>query len=96
MEEFLKMDVFFVVATAVTLLLGVMSSVALYYIIRILRSVDHVSQNISDESDHIKIDLGILRAKVREEGMRLEHFLDLFGGFRSRHHSKKASNKHNK
>ncbi len=96
MNEFLKMDIFFVVTTVVVVLLGVFLLVAMYYIIRILKNVNHVSQNVSEESDHIKVDVNILRAKIRNEGMRLQHLLDLFGGMKTRHHSRKARDKKNK
>lgn len=96
MNEFLKMDVFFVVTTTVILLLGVFALVALYFIIKILKNVDHVSKNVSEESDHIKVDVNILRAKIRDEGMRVQHLLGLFGGMKTRHHSRKASEKKDK
>ncbi len=96
MNEFLKMDIFFVVATVVVVLLGVFALVAMFYIIRILKNVDHLSQNVSEESDHIKVDVNILRAKIRDEGMRVQHLLDLFGGMTTRHHSRKVSEKKDK
>ena len=96
MNEFLKMDIFFVVTTVVVVLLGAFSLLAMYYVIKILKNVEHVSENVSEESDHIKVDVSILRAKIRDEGMRVQHFLDLFGGIKTRHHSRKASEKKDK
>ena len=93
MHEFLKMDIFFVVTTVIVSLLGVFSLVVLYYIIKILKNIDHVSQNLSEESDHIKVDINILRTKIRDEGMRIQHLLDFFGGMKSRHHSRKSARK---
>lgn len=91
MDEFLKMDLFFVVTTVVVLLLGIFLIVAVVYVIRILRNVDHLSRNISEESDHIRTDLGVLRKNVREEGMKISHFLRFFGGMVGRR--KKSSKK---
>lgn len=84
MSEFLKMDIFFAVTTMVVFFFGVMGMVALYYIIRILRSLDHVARNVSDESDHIREDVRILRDKVRSEGMRITHLMDFFLGMKAR------------
>ena len=72
------MDVFFVTTTVVVLLLAVFSIVALYYLIRILKSVDHVAQNISEESDTVRGDILHLRGKIRDEGIRAKHFMDFF------------------
>ena len=80
MSEFLKMDIFFVVTTIVTVVAGVFIVIALYYVVRILRSVDHLAQNVSTESDNIKEDLLLLRTKLREEGTKIKHFSDYFAG----------------
>lgn len=84
MSEFLKMDIFFVVTTIVTLVAGVFVIVALYYLVRILKSVDHLAQNVSTESDNIKEDLILLRTKMREEGTKIKHFSDFFAGIMRR------------
>ena len=89
MDDFLKMDVFFLVTTTVVILLAIFILVALYYLIRILKSVDHVAHNISEESDNVRDDVTILRAKIREEGMRFQHFLEFFAGFASRQRARK-------
>jgi membrane protein implicated in regulation of membrane protease activity len=89
MNDFLKMDVFFLVTTTVVILLAVFALVALYYIIRILKSVDHVAHNVSEESDSLRDDITVLRAKVREEGMRVQHFLEFFAGITSRQRGRK-------
>lgn len=91
MEDFLKMDVFFVVTTAAVFLGGVLCAVALVYIIRILKSVDHVAQNVSDESDEVRGDLGVLRAKIREEGVKIKHFSEFFTHFATRRRGKKKA-----
>ena len=89
MSEFLKMDIFFVVTTIVTIIGGVFVIVALYYLVRILKSVDHLAQNASTESDNIKEDLLLLRTKLREEGTKIKHFSDFFGGMMKRREVRK-------
>ena len=53
MDDFLKMDIFFAVTTGVVFFGGLLLLVGLFYLIRILRNVEHVSHNISEESDNL-------------------------------------------
>lgn len=84
MGDFLKMDIFFVTTTLVVFLLGVFLLVALFYVIRILKSVDHIAQNVSEESDNVRGDIVVLRGKIRDEGMKIRHFMDFFMNVASR------------
>lgn len=93
MDDFLKMDLFFVVTTAVVFLVGLFALVALFYLVRILRSADHVMGNVRIESDSIREDIGILRTKIREEGVRLKHFGELFETLYVRQRKKKSTQK---
>ena len=87
------MDIFFAVTTVVVFFAGLMLLVALYYGIQILRSLSHVAKNVADESDNVRGDVAVLRAKVRDEGMRVQHLLDFFLGMKERKaaHKKKAA-----
>jgi uncharacterized protein YoxC len=89
MTDFFKMDLFFVVTTVVVVLAGAFLVVALYYLIRILKSVDHLAQNVSEESDNVRGDISILRARVREEGMKVKHLVDFFSGMQSRRQTRR-------
>ncbi|HEY9585388.1 MAG TPA: hypothetical protein VJJ02_02235 [Candidatus Paceibacterota bacterium] len=93
MDEFLKMDVFFVVTTAVVLVGGALCLVALFYSIKILRNVDNVVRNVSEESDNVRGDLSVLRRKIHEEGMKVKHFTDFLGGVAARQKSRKKVEK---
>ena len=93
MTDFLKMDVFFAVTTSVVVLGGVFMLVALFYVIRILRSADYVVRNIRDESDDIRGDMQILRKKVRDEGVKIKHFMDFFGNIHARNASPRKKKK---
>ena len=74
----MKMDIFFVVSTAAVFSVGLFVIVALFYLVRILKNLDHISKNVSNESDSVREDLAILRKNLREEGMRIRHFTDFF------------------
>lgn len=93
MDDFLKMDLFFVVTTAVVFLVGLFALVALFYLVRILRSADHVMGNVRIESDTIREDIGILRTKIKDEGIRLKHFGELFESMYTRNVSPKGKRK---
>lgn len=93
MTDLLKMDIFFFTTTAVVIILGVLIVIALYYIIKILKSVDHVAHNVSEESDHIREDVTLLRQKIVGEGMKVKHFFDFFMNFAGRRTKRKKSAK---
>ena len=91
MNDFFKMDFFFVVTTIVVLLAGTFLVVALYYLVRILKSVDHLVKNVSEESDHVREDIGELRERVREEGMKVKHLVDFFSGMKARRQTRRKT-----
>lgn len=79
MSEFLKMDIFFFVTTVAVVIVGALVGVALYYVIRILRNVEHVSERVAEESDNIRSDLQELRSNLRKEGAKWRHIANFFG-----------------
>ena len=89
MDEFLKMDIFFVVTTVAVFLGMALCAVAMIYIIKILKSVDHITHNVSEESDVMRSDIAILRKRVRDEGMKWKHFSEFFSGMVGRRTSRK-------
>lgn len=93
MADFLKMDIFFFTTTAVVFVLALFLITALYYVIRILKSVDHVAHNVSDESDNLRDDVAVLREKIRTEGMKIKHFVDFFMNFAEKKRGRKKSAK---
>jgi hypothetical protein len=96
MNDFLKMDIFFLTTTVVVLLLGVFLIVALYYLIKILKSIDHVAQNVSAESDNVRGDISVLRGKIRDEGMKVKHFMEFFMNVAARKTGRKSRTAHHK
>lgn len=73
MNEFLKMDVFFVVSTVAVIVVSVMLAIALFRVIRILRNVEHVSKIVSDEGDLVRGDIADMRMAIKREGFKLTH-----------------------
>lgn len=89
MDDFLKMDVFFAVTTMFVVFGGILATVSMFYIVRILKSLDGVMRNVHEESDDIRMDINILRQKVRDEGMKIKHIVDFCGSVASRNTSPK-------
>lgn len=73
MSDFAKMDIFFVVSTIAVIGLALMLGMALYYIVRILRNVEHVSEIVSDEGDLMREDIAQMRASIKREGFKISH-----------------------
>lgn len=90
MNDFIKMDVFFFVTTVVVLCAGILLLVAMFYLIRILKSFDEVMKNVSEESYSIRNDFQMLRAQIRAEGMKVKYLSDFFSSIAAR---KKARTK---
>jgi hypothetical protein len=83
MDEFLKMNIFFFVATLATILIAVFAAVVLWRIQRILKNVDYISKQIAIESDMVRQDLAEMRQDVRAGKGRLR---SLFGFVRKMTH----------
>jgi hypothetical protein len=77
MEDFFKMDVFFVVATAATVVVAVLLCVVLAYLIRFMRIVNRIGDSIEEETDMIRSDIQETRARVKD--FRFLHLFPLLG-----------------
>ena len=80
MSDFLKMDVFFVVATLAVLVVGVLSTIVLIRVWRILGNFERVSENVADETDSLRADIEELRVKIKS-AMGLGYFAGLVSSF---------------
>ncbi len=78
MDEFLKMDIFFVVATGAVILVTLLVVFILVLVARILRNVDRISETVSEEVTLLRTDVADLRGHVRNEGVKARHFLRFF------------------
>ncbi len=71
MDEFLKMDIFFVVTTITVVVVGGFMAYALWRLERVLRNVERISSQVAAESESIRLDLAEMRADVRSGKGRL-------------------------
>jgi CHASE1-domain containing sensor protein len=79
MDEFLKMDIFFVVATIGFVVLAVLVCVVLIYVIQLLRTINRVAETVEDETEALKGDLDDARASIRSGGNSLLALVGLAG-----------------
>lgn len=91
MADIAKMDIFFMVTTATVIVLGVLLGVLIVRILRIMKNVEHISENVSKESDAIREDLTELRSQVRENGLRMNTWKALFRTIKNRFVPKKRN-----
>jgi len=78
MNEFLKMDIFFVVATVATVFVSMLVCMALYYLVRFLATINRIGEEIEEETGAIRADIEETRHKVRREGLRFTHLVSFF------------------
>ena len=89
MNEFIKMDVFFVIATAAVVVGACAVALVTWRFLRILKHIEHVSEQVSLESDSIRADLALVRDDIRRGKGRLKSLFHFFGT-RVRRASKKT------
>jgi hypothetical protein len=81
MSEFLKMDIFFVVATIGFVVFALLLCVALWYAIQLLRTINRVANSVEAEAMLLKEDFDEARASIKQEGKSLMSNMLTLTGF---------------
>lgn len=89
MDEFLKMDIFFFVATVGVMVLTVLVGFVLWRLARILKNVEYISKQVAIESDIVRQDIAEMRSQIKSGQNRLGALFSFLGKFTKR--SKKSS-----
>lgn len=76
MSDFLKMDIFFVATTVAVVVVGACASYAFWRLERVLKHIEHISQQVALESDTIRADLAEVRSDIRRGKGRLAAMFD--------------------
>lgn len=79
MNEFLQMNVFFFITSVAVIFLTVCAGVVVWRFSRILKNIEHISEQISLESDTIRGDLADMRNDIRKGKGRLKSLFNFFG-----------------
>lgn len=77
MDDFLKMDVFFVVATLGVVMVSVLASLILWHALRIMRVLDRLSHDVAEEAHALQADLNEIRKKTKRDGRELGKLVEL-------------------
>ena len=78
MNEFLKMDIFFVIASASAIILTSLLVVILVYVIKFVRNLKYISDKARTETDNLTQDIQTLRGNIKTQGFKLKHLLGFF------------------
>jgi uncharacterized membrane protein YgaE (UPF0421/DUF939 family) len=73
MNTLIHADVFFFVSTIVFTIIGLGIAIALFYVIKILRTLNDVSKKVKEESDGIIADVHALRGSIKSEGFKMKY-----------------------
>jgi hypothetical protein len=79
MNDLLKQDIFFFVATIAVVILSILLAILVIYIIRISRKVNYIADKAKQETDLLSTELTELRRNIRSSGLKLKHFIGFFG-----------------
>lgn len=87
MEDFFKMDVFFVVATIATVVVTTLLVIALVYAVRFLRTLDRIGHEVEEEAVALRADIEEARSRVKS--FRFAQLFPLLGKMMKRKASRK-------
>ncbi len=79
MNEFLQMNIFFFVTTIAVIVVAILTAFILWRFERILKNVEHISEQVAAETDNVRHDLAEMRDEIRQGKNR---FRSLFGFFK--------------
>jgi len=84
MNEFLKMDIFFIIASVAMTLVVVLGVILLVYLIKFVKNLKYISDQARDETDNIRADIHDFRQNIRSEGLRAKHIFSFLGSLINR------------
>lgn len=79
MDEFLKMDIFFFVATIAVVVLAFFTAYVLWRLQRVLKNIEHISEQVALESDIVRQDIAEMRSDIRHGKSRLKSLFGFLG-----------------
>ncbi|MBY0110557.1 hypothetical protein K2Y00_00920 [Patescibacteria group bacterium] len=83
MDDFLKMDVFFIVTTLAVVLVTGLIAYAVYRFIKVLEVLERIAQSAEVEAHKLQEDLEHFRTKIRKKGITLRSVVKFLGGSNS-------------
>jgi hypothetical protein len=77
MDDFAKMDIFFVVATVAVVAHIVFATVIFWYALRLLRLLERIGREVEEEAKALARDLDEARAEASRTGRRFARLFDV-------------------
>jgi hypothetical protein len=87
MNDVLHANIFFLIASIATVAFAILTCVVMYYVIKILKSIQAIIKRIEDGSDMIAEDMSAMRQFVTSGGL-VAHLIGLVS---TKHRAKKRS-----
>lgn len=75
METLVHADIFFFVTVILEIVLGILFTVVLVYLIKIMRDVDRLNKKIQEEVNDIIDDVHHARETIKNEGIIVKHVM---------------------
>lgn len=93
MNDFLKMDIFFLITTAATVVFTVLGTILLVYLIGLMRDLKYISKKARQETEKISEDIDRFRQNIRERGFGLLSVTNFLKSIHSRFKKGKKNGK---
>ena len=90
MNDFLKMDIFFVVTTLAVVVATILLVAVLIRVLRILKNVEDLSVMVEEDGQTLRKDIADVRTRVKEEGLRVAHVFDFLAPKKTKRRAKKS------
>ncbi len=89
MDPLIHADIFFFISTIALVIITIGLSIAMVYLIKILRTVSQVTEKLKDESEELIKDVKALRGSIKTQGFRLLYVKDFIQMIFGKRKSKK-------
>ncbi len=78
MEDILKMDIFFIVATIGVVVVSVCAVCVLVALWKLLRTIDRIAEEVAEEAQAFRADLAEARTFIKREGLKAKTLISAF------------------
>jgi hypothetical protein len=75
MDTLIHADIFFFVTTIAVIVVGIVLTVALIYLAKVLSDIKEITKQVKEETILFREDIGELRGDIKKEGFRVERFM---------------------
>ena len=77
MDPFFKMDIFFVVSTVMTIVVGGLFVIVLWKVLELLRVLKKLAEKAEKEASALTTDIAEVRTAFKREGLRLAGLFEI-------------------